>query len=70
VRSAHWRLTKLPRVSISTASPGSTSRSILKPSVSIATLSDATMYSMPSGVWLRPITSGRMPQGSRNASRP
>ncbi len=59
-----------PRSVITTASPGATSRTRSKPSTSSATDSEATMYSSPSA-WLRlPSTSGRMPCGSRNATRP
>ena len=59
-----------PAVSTNTASPGSTSRTRRKPSASSATLSEATMYSVPAGVRRLPSTSGRMPQGSRKASMP
>ena len=53
-----------------TASPGSTSLTNLNPNTSIATLSDATMYSTPCGVSCLPITSGRIPWGSLNARSP
>ena len=55
---------------MNTASPGRTSRSSSKPTASSATLSDATMCSTPFAVSRMPSTSGRMPCGSRNATRP
>ncbi|MNV45977.1 hypothetical protein D3C71_1377910 [compost metagenome] len=59
-----------PRAVITSASPGCTSRTRWKPSTSSAADSEATMYSSPSA-WLRlPSTSGRMPCGSRKATRP
>ena len=53
------------------ASPGAISRSSLNPATSKATLSDATMYSiLPSSSTREPRTKGRMPKGSRKATRP
>ena len=53
------------------ASPGATSRRNSKPSVSSATLSEATIYSVrPSPISRLPSTSGRMPFGSRKATMP
>ena len=68
--SATTRACSWPSAVITTASPGSTSRSRTKPRMSSATDSDATAYSAPFGPSRRPSTSGRMPFGSRNATRP
>ena len=67
---AHCRAWNAPVLSTKTASPGATSRSTWKPSGSIATDSDATMYSVPPICSFLPMMSGRMPYGSRNASMP
>ena len=48
------------------SSPGSTSRRIVAPITSSATVSEAKMVASPS----LPMTSGRMPSGSRQATRP
>ena len=67
---AHCRWCKRCSISTKIASPGATSRSTWKPSVSKATDSEANRYSVPSLVSLLPKTSGRMPYGSRKASMP
>jgi hypothetical protein len=67
---AHWRARIWPSSVISTASPGATSRTRLKPRMSRATLSDASAHSVPSGPSRLPITSGRMPFGSRKPTMP
>jgi hypothetical protein len=59
-----------PCSSMNTASPGATSRTSSNESMSSATLSEASMYSVPRGVRRDPSTSGRMPFGSRNPSTP
>ena len=59
-----------PCSSMNTASPGATSRTSLKDSMSSATFSDASMYSVPRAVRRSPSTSGRMPFGSRKPSTP
>ncbi|MCW0417208.1 hypothetical protein NB689_002962 [Xanthomonas sacchari] len=59
-----------PRPVITSASPGRTSRTRVKPRMSSAEDSEATMYSSPSTLSRLPSTSGRMPCGSRNATRP
>ncbi|CFO35614.1 Uncharacterised protein [Bordetella pertussis] len=68
--SAHWRLVMRPSRSTNIASPGSTSRTKAKPLPSSATDSEAAIHSTPSSVSWRPMHSGRMPWGSRNASMP
>ena len=68
--AAHCRLWKPLSSSIRIASPGATSRTTWNPSESSATLSDATTHSGPSSLSFEPITSGRMPCGSRKASTP
>ncbi len=55
---------------MNTASPGATSRTMSKPSISSATLSEASIHSVPFLVSRLPITSGRMPFGSRNPRMP
>ncbi len=60
------RLKRAPRSSITTISPGSSSRSTRAPMRSKAHVSDASTQASSS----RPTTSGRMPSGSRNPARP
>ena len=67
---AHWRTDSVPASRTQTASPGSTSRRNSNPTALSATLSDATMYSVPSGPSREPRASGRIPCGSRNATSP
>ena len=55
---------------ITTASPGAMSRTRAKPRMSSATDSEATAYSGPAAVSRLPSTSGRIPCGSRKATRP
>ncbi len=67
---AHCCANSSPRAVITMPSPGSTSRNRSKPRMSSATDSEATMYSSPPAATRLPSTSGRMPCGSRNATRP
>src|SRR3990172_8550027 len=69
-RAAHWRLWKAQSSSIRIASPGATSRTTLNSGVSSATLSEAMAHSVPRLDSRLPITSGRIPNGSRNPSTP
>ena len=68
--ATHCWLCRRPCSSMNTASPGATSRTRWKPSMSSATFSEASMYSSPLRVVRRPSTSGRMPLGSRKPSTP
>ncbi len=68
--SAHWRVCSSPREVTTTPSPGAMSRTRSKPRMSNATDSEAIAYSSPASVPRLPSTSGRMPCGSRNATRP
>ena len=68
--AAHWRTASVPSSLTQTASPGSTSRRNSNPTALSATLSEATMYSVPSGPSREPRASGRIPRGSRNATSP
>ena len=68
--SAHCFEWIRPSRSMKIASPGATSRVSAWPVPTIATDSLATITSGPSGPSPSPNESGRMPYGSRNASRP
>jgi len=50
--------------------PGATSRTRRKDRLSSATLSEASIHSVPRGVRRSPSTSGRMPFGSRKPRMP
>ncbi len=68
--AAHWCVCRRDSRSMYTASPGFTSRTSRKSSMSRATLSEASIHSVPRGVSRRPSTSGRMPLGSRKPMMP
>ena len=70
VVATHTWVCRRPCESMYTTSPGATSRTSLKPSMSSATLSEASIHSAPLGVSRWPSTSGRMPFGSRTPMSP
>ena len=68
--SAHCCAWMLPSMSTNTASPGAMSRSNVYPVPSSATDSLATITVFPPSFWPWPMHSGRIPKGSRKASKP
>ena len=65
-----WRALMEPSGRKIIASPGRTSRTSLYPSAVRAADSEAIMWCTPFFVLFQPKTIGRMPMGSRNATRP
>ena len=68
--ATHWLECSRPCSSMKIASPGATSRTSSKESIVSATLSEASMYSVPLALRRWPSTSGRMPCGSRKPRMP
>jgi hypothetical protein len=66
----HWLLTSSSSSVMIITSPGCTSLTLLNPIGPKAQSSDATHHSGPSGVSRVPRHNGRIPKGSRNATKP
>ena len=68
--ATHCCVWSRPCSSMNTASPGVTSRTRRNERASSATLSEASIHSVPRAVLRSPSTSGRMPFGSRKPRMP